>query len=90
MTEEHMVMCYWCHREFRPIISKIRLVCNECYEKPKELILEFLRDWGWGRVYELHFSWLNYYDHCRCKPTTIGYWKWFEDKWEKRVTNRER
>ena len=51
----------------------------------KASIEEFLKDWKWGRVYELHFSWLNFYDPCRCKPTIIQYWKWFEDKWEQRL-----
>lgn len=33
MSDEHKVMCYWCHKEFRPVISQIKLVCNDCYDE---------------------------------------------------------
>lgn len=77
-------MCDVCHEKIKASPLRIKLVCNDCFNKD---IKEFLKDWRWGRAYELHFSWLNYYDHCRCKPSTIGYWKWFEEKWEKKVNN---
>ena len=64
-------------------------ICGDCYidldGKLKKLISEFLDDWKWGRAYGIHFSWLNFYDHCRCKPTIIQYWKWFEEKWEAKL-----
>lgn len=83
---EHKVRCDICKEDFRATTSHINLICKECQNKEKqELIEEFLKDWRWGRVYGIHFSWLNFYNHCRCKPTIIQYWKWFEEKWEKRL-----
>ena len=48
----------------------------------RELIGEFLRDWKWGVAYESLWPWINYEGGCKCKVSTIKYWKWFEKKWE--------
>lgn len=58
----------------------------ECLKREnKELIAEFLRDWRWGRVFKKHRKSHRLKYRCICHIASWEFWKWFEEKWEKRL-----
>lgn len=52
-------------------------------ELKNQLISEFLRDWQWGKAFEKHKKSHYLRKNCRC-GFTLAYWRWFEEKWQKK------
>jgi len=54
-------------------------------EGEKRAISEFLQNWKWGKVFEIHWKSRNFWKRCRCKNLPGSYWNWFEKKLEQRL-----
>ena len=57
MSPEHRVTCNFCENDFRPVMSKIRLICNGCLkeaEKEKKEIIADLKEFR--RTHSIHLD----------------------------------